>query len=200
MVTHYLKVLSLVAALTLAACSGARDSEFMSRGGPEALIDVSSEVVNLSIADKKDLEALSTWIATDAPTRAELQCDASAKLCREALSILEKKGVAISTVPSAANTVMLTYERILARDCNQRYRETKSPRSGAPAPSFGCAVSANIVQHVSDKNAFVNPSISDTPSSVSGISAIYRMHKEANSNAKSAYSVKESLTESAGSQ
>src|SRR5258708_7396846 len=109
--------------LTLAACSAPKDS-FYNRGHPESLLDVSSEIVNLNVRDKADLDALSTWIEKDAPTRAELFCDANLKTCRDAVTLLESREVAVSVTPSPNNAVTLTYERIVARDCNQRYLDT----------------------------------------------------------------------------
>lgn len=180
-------------ALALTACGPEpRDSEFMNRGGPESLLDVSSEAVSLSIATKKDVDALNNWIAGDAPSRAELQCDATAKNCKDALRVLEKRGVEVSTVPSPNNTATLVYERILARDCNQRYREPKAPMYNAPAPSFGCSLSANIVQHVSDKSVFVNPPISDVPLAKRSAAAVERINAERTP--PSRYGVETSLT------
>jgi hypothetical protein len=193
--TTVFRVGMLMVALVMAACAP-RDSAFMNRGGPESLLDVSSEVVNLSIASKKDLDALADWVAGDQPTRADLMCDAQAKNCRDALKILETKGVAVNTSGGAANTVTLVYERILARDCNQRYREPKNKLFNAPAPSFGCSVSANIVQQVSDKKAFINPAISDDPSAASGVMAVQRMNAP-KSTPTAAYSIQNSLTKSA---
>lgn len=189
------KLILGAALLTLAACGPKPgDSAYMNRGGPESLIDVSSEAVNLNIATKKDVDALSQWIAGDAPTRADLQCDISSKTCKDALNVLKKKGVEVTSTPSANNTVTLVYERILARDCNQRYREPQGQMYNAPHPALGCSVAANIVQHVSDKSVFVNPAISDVPLSTGAVRGLGRL----NSMTKiSDYSVEKSLTESA---
>ncbi len=186
------KVILGAALLALAACGpNPSDSAFMNRGGPESLIDVSSEAVSLNIATKKDVDALNQWIAGDAPTRAELQCDVSSKSCKDALKVLEKKGVQVSTMPSANNTVTLVYERILARDCNQRYREQGGHMYNAPHAALGCSVAANIVQHVSDKSVFVNPEISDVPRSNTAVDALGRMN--AQRTAPSSYGVEKSL-------
>ena len=62
--------------LALSACQPKpSDSAYYNRGGPESLLDVSSEVVNLSVADPAALQELSTWIKQDQPTRAELYCN-----------------------------------------------------------------------------------------------------------------------------
>lgn len=193
-------VLVLVALGMLTACEVKKpeSTAFMHRG-PESLIDVSSEVVTLNIATQKDLSDLRKWIASDAPTRAELQCDVGTRICRDALKMLEKKGVAISTLPSPANSVTLVYERILARDCKQRYRDQRTSLYNEPSKSFGCATSANVVQQVSDKSVFVNPALSDTPSAVNAVNAIHRSNVP-RSQITQPYNVADPLTNSAGTR
>lgn len=153
---------ALTMLVLLAACEKAPESAFYSRGGPESLLDVSSEVVNLSVGGPNELSQLSAWINQDQPSRAELYCNGSDKRCSDARNLLAAHGVPTMMVPSGNYTVSLVYERILARDCNPRYTEESiGNNDNAPYRSFGCAMSANIVQHVSDKQEFVNPSITD---------------------------------------
>ncbi len=165
--------------LALAGCQIPHDeSQFYARGGPEALLDVSSEVVNLSVAGKDELRQLSSWISGDHPTRAELFCDVRLKNCKTASAILRAKGIETNLTPSPDNMVTLVYERILARDCNPRFIDSRRIRlSNEPAPTFGCSLSANIVQHVSDKREFINPSLMDNPSAVGGVSVYHRAYK-----------------------
>lgn len=184
------RVLLLVTLGLLSACKTPPQSMWYHRG-PESLIDVSSEVVNLSVATPKDLTALSKWVATDTPTRAELQCNLNVKTCRDALNILEKKGVTVTAVPMNSGTVILVYERVVARDCEQQYRTKRISTYSEPSGSFGCATSANVVQMVSDKSVFINPAISDTPSAAGAVSAVRRAN--APKAAPAAYSVGDSL-------
>ncbi|MFM9890934.1 MAG: hypothetical protein ACKVOE_09935 [Rickettsiales bacterium] len=167
---------ALILALTLmlVACQRPPDSAFLARGGPESLIDVSSEVVNLSVAGPKEITELSRWIERDPPTRAELYCGANDTRCTEAQKALQLSGVPVTLVGSGDRTVTLVYERILARDCNPRFVEVTHDQYNALSPSYGCATAANIVQHVSDKQQFVSPALSANPSAVGAVSAYNR--------------------------
>jgi hypothetical protein len=81
----------------------------------------------------------------------------------DAQKVLDLTGVPTLLVPSPNFSVALVYERILARDCNPRYIDNGSNYYNANHPAFGCAMAANIVQHVSDKQQFVSPNLSDDP-------------------------------------
>jgi hypothetical protein len=148
----------MLAAIT--ACDVKRAPNF-GRGAPESLLDVSSEVVNLGVRNPTEVDELSHWINRDQPTRAELYCEEGATLCREARQVLELYGVPVTPVPSPANTVTLVYERVLARDCNPRFEDNLQNWQNDHHPAFGCATAANIVQHVSHKQQFVSPNLTD---------------------------------------
>lgn len=190
--------LLLVALLALSACQPKPNaSAYYNRGGPESLLDVSSEVVNLSVADNAALGELSNWIKTDQPTRAELYCFAGNPRCTEARKVLDLHGVPTMTVESGDFNVALVYERILARDCNQRFVDNSTNQWNTNHPSFGCSVSANVVQHVSDKQQFIAPNITDVPNSRGATQAYDRaMTPRAPGQA---YGVEQSLTEQAQS-
>ena len=166
-----MRVQFLVAAftLTLSACevnllgNPPPDSAFYNRGGPEQLLDTSSEVVNLSVANGAANKALSAWVTQDKPSRAELYCKATDANCIEAKKVLELQRIPVMPVASQENTVALVYERLVARDCDQRYRDSGQDWHFKNAPESGCSVAANIVQHVSDKRQFVNPALMDNP-------------------------------------
>jgi hypothetical protein len=176
--THMIRSLAAVATvLALAGCYGPPDdSAFYNRGGPEALLDVSQEVVNLSVAGPTELAQLSSWIEQDQPTRAELYCTAGDARCNSARNVMEAHGVPTMLVPSGDYTVALVYERILARDCNQRFADNHRNNWNAPHRAFGCSLSANIVQQVSDKQEFVNPNLTDTPRALGPVDAYDRAY------------------------
>jgi type IV pilus biogenesis protein CpaD/CtpE len=180
--------------MTLGACKPApQESAFFSRGGPEVLLDVSSEVVNLDIANSAKPDELSVWISKDKPTRAELYCIANDPRCKQAEKLLKSQSIATAVIPSADNSVALIYERILARDCNQRFVDNTHDYYNAPHPAFGCSTSANIVQHVSNKREFVNPNLSDTPSAVGGVAAYQRAYAPT-TNTPQSYNVDSALS------
>lgn len=165
-------MLMVLVLVTLVACQRSR-SDFLPRGGPDSLLDISSEVVNLSVAQPTDRTELANWIRKDLPTRAELYCNESDPGCTAALKLLDKRDIPTMVVPSANNTVTLVYERILAHDCSPRYRDPEDFMN-KNHPAFGCAIAANTVQHVSNKQDFVNPRLSDTPSAEGAVSAYRR--------------------------
>lgn len=197
--TKFSHALALACLLALAACHEPNDSAFFNRGGPESLLDVSSEVVNLSVAGPNELEELSNWIDGDQPTRAELYCMEGDIRCNEARQVLDLQGVPTMVVPSGDNTVALVYERILARDCSQRFVDNSSNPYNTAYDSFGCSVAANMVQHVSDKQQFISPNLTDVPRAEGAVQAYERAYTPRRA-APEAYSVQDSLTNSAVSQ
>jgi hypothetical protein len=187
-----------VSATALSACTKPPESAFYNRGTPESLLDVSSEVVNLSVADKAALDELAAWVKNDQPTRAELYCNEGDLRCADALRVLEQHGVQTMTVPSGEYSVALVYERLLARDCRQRFVDNSRNPYNAPHASYGCSIAANMVQQVSNKQQFINPNLTDVPPATNAVQARARAYIP---NAqKPAYSVDQSVTQSAQSQ
>jgi hypothetical protein len=185
-------------ALALSACERPPASAYFDRGGPESLIDVSSEVVNLTIHSDQELNELSEWINRDQPTRAELYCTDGDPMCEEAKQVLDLYGVPTLMVPSGEQAVTLLYERILARDCEQRFIDNNDNLYNLNHASFGCSVAANTVQHVSNKQQFVNPNLMDYPGAEKAVQAFdnYRKPPEV----REPLSVENSLTGAASSQ
>lgn len=145
-----------LAMLALSACDR-RPAQFVSPGAPERLLDASSEVVNLPVSNALQINELSSFVNADQPTRAELYCTNGDAACEDAKDVLQLYGVQFQTIPSPQATVTLVYERVLARDCNATFVNNTRNNLNRHHPAFGCATAANIVQHVSDKQQFVNP-------------------------------------------
>lgn len=163
--------------LALSACGKApAPSAYLNRGGPESLLDVSSEVVTLNANSSKDLQELSSWIERDQPTRAELNCLAGDKYCTESQKVLDLYGVPASAGMAGTGTVTLVYERILARDCSSSYVDNRDNFYNTNHASFGCANAANMVQQVTNKQSFINPNLSDDPSAVRAVNDIHRAY------------------------
>ncbi len=172
------RIVFVFAVLALTACDTRVSSDaYYNRGGPEQLLDVSSEVVNLSVAGSGELAELSRWVNQDQPTRAELYCSAAAKSCKEARQVLELHGVPVMAVPSGDNSVALVYERILARDCRPTYLNHTHDQYWTTNADYGCAVAGNMVQHVSDKQQFVSPNIMDAPPATGAVGAYQGAYK-----------------------
>lgn len=160
------KIKSLAAFVLLssvAACSAIPHEAYYDRGHPEDLLDQSSEIVNFELNDYSALDDLLNWVNQDQPTRAELYCMEADSTCAEAEQILQQFGVSTVFVASGDNMVTLVYERVLARDCENRYIENGVNPYNLPHPTFGCTISSNIVQMVTDKRQFTSPALLDLP-------------------------------------
>ena len=53
----------------------------------------------------------------------------------------------------------LVYERVLARDCENRYMENTVNPYNLNYPTFGCSNASNMVQMVTDKRQFTSPAL-----------------------------------------
>jgi hypothetical protein len=157
------KNLLITAALgaALVACSQIPKEAYFTRGQPESLIDKTSEVVNLKIQSPASVEEISNWINKDQPTRADLKCPEGDIVCGEAQSTLRQFAVPFKYTASNENTVALIYERVQARDCETRYIDNTINPYNLNHPTFGCTVSLNMVQMVSDKRVFTDPKLMD---------------------------------------
>lgn len=153
---------SLLAAGLGSACSEIPPAAYSNRTGPEALLDVSLETVNVPLDSFAGVEELTAWVNNDQPTRAELQCAESGHICNNAERVLNQFSIPVTrTDIQTGNQVVLYYERVLARDCDPKFRTNHINPYNLNHQSFGCSVSANTIQMVSDRRQFVNPSLLD---------------------------------------
>ncbi len=157
------QITTLALSLLCFSCSQIPPEAYFDRGTPESLLDVSSEVVNLSVATDGAVNELSDWLNRDQPSRAELYCMDADPRCAAAQEVLDLYGVETMYVAAADNTVSLVYERVLARDCENRFIDNHINPYHLNHPTFGCSIAANMVQMVSDKHQFVRPNLLDKP-------------------------------------
>jgi hypothetical protein len=159
-----LRNLLLVSCLTaLAACNGEGPGPAVSVGDPERLLDVSSEVVTLSLSTNDSVSKLTETLNSDAPARAELSCAFKDTRCTQAKALLNRRGIPLTMVDGKGDSVSLYYERVVARDCDQRYYDNTRNNRSENHEAFGCATVANMVQMVSDKKQFTNPALMELP-------------------------------------
>lgn len=158
-------VTSLALAALLSGCSDIPPGAYFNHGSPESLLDMSSEVVNVSLDDSSATDELAGWINQEQPSRADLMCGEKDPGCAKAKSVLEQFNVPYEQKAAGAGAakVALHYERVIARDCENRYIDNSINPYNLNHPTFGCSVAANIVQHVTDKRQFVNPNLLDYP-------------------------------------
>ena len=159
--------LSLLAGvLLLGGCAGVPSGAYYNRGDPETLLDKTSETIQVSLISGSSVQDLESILRDDPPSRAELNCSASESLCSRAARSLAKWQVPVTYVQSAENgerSVGLVYERTVARDCENRYIDNVSNVYNLHPPTFGCSVTANTVQMVTDKHQFTQPKLKDYP-------------------------------------
>ena len=158
---HTLTALISLVALVGAGCSEIPPEAHYNRGSPESLLDVSSEVVNFQLNGLDAVHEVADWVNQDQPTRAELYCAESDLTCLETKDMLMQFGVPITFIAAADNTVTLIYERILARDCENRFIDNSINPYNFNHPTFGCSLASNMVQMVTDKQQFVSPALLD---------------------------------------
>jgi hypothetical protein len=173
----------LLTILILGACSEIPPGAYFNRGEPENLLDASSEVVSLTLASSTALTELSSMIAQDPPTGAELNCEPGESRCMQAKELFDRQGV---PTQFAGNTggVTLIYERVVARDCQQRYIDNSINPYNLHPPTFGCSVTANTVQMVSDKRQFISPSLLDFQDGEKAVQNYRKYLKPADPNAQ----------------
>ncbi len=147
--------------IVLVACSTIPKEAYFNRGEPESLLDASSEVVNLKVDSPASVREVTNWINQDQPTRAELNCTDGTRVCRQVQSVLHQFSVPVKYTSGSDNTVVLVYDRVLARDCENRYIDDRINPYNLNHPTFGCSMSVNMVQMVSDKRQFTTPQLMD---------------------------------------
>tara|TARA_B100001123_G_scaffold227300_3_gene255803 strand:+ start:4245 stop:4841 length:597 start_codon:yes stop_codon:yes gene_type:complete len=174
----FVKHVVLVAALAaLQACSILPPQTFTGHGDPESLLDVSTEVVNLSVHDQTAVDSLSQFVEKDQPSRAELYCPAQAEVCEQTMSMLDVYGVPYESFQSSEYMVALVYERVLTRDCENRFIDNTINPYNMHSPTFGCSMAVNMAQMVTDKKQFVRPDLLGPMDAVKGVQ-IYRNYLE----------------------
>ncbi len=156
-----LRISSLIILALATACSQIPPHDGFDRGSPESLLDVSSEMVSVPVSISSDADELADWLSKDLPTRAEVHCSDGVGGCMMAQDMLEQFAVPYDITSDGQNTVVLVYERIVARDCDNRYVNNTVNPYHLHHRGFGCSMAANIVQMVSDKQQFVSPGLLD---------------------------------------
>jgi hypothetical protein len=147
--------------MATAACDVIPPEAYYNRADPESLLDASSEIVNFELRDEQSLDEMVSWVNQDQPTRAELYCQDGNPLCQQAQSALEQFGVQVTPVASDDQLVTLVYERILARDCDNRYIDNSINPYNLNHPAYGCSIAVNMVQSITDKRQLTSPPLSD---------------------------------------
>jgi hypothetical protein len=153
-------LLTTACLLGIVACSEQPAGVYYNRGDPENLLDVTSETVNMSLTSISAITDLRAVLAKDTPTSAEVNCSVTETKCMQAKELLETHGVPIHTGGNTGGLTLM-YDRVEARDCQNRFIDNTINPYNLHPPTFGCSVTANTVQMVSDKREFTSPNLLD---------------------------------------
>lgn len=162
----------------LAACSEIPQEAYFNRGTPESLLDMSSESVSVALGSGSGgRDELVGWVNQEQPTRADLACAQGEAACEQAREVLDQFRVPYQYGDAGRNAVVLYYERVLARDCENRFIDNSVNPYNFNHPTFGCSIAANTVQQVSDKRQFINPALLDFTDGQKSVQAVRRYQK-----------------------
>lgn len=189
----------LFLSLFICSCSTIPPEAYGNRGQPESLLDVSSEVVNLDISSQQAVDDLARWVDQDQPSRAELYCVEASAQCRGAMDVADLYGLPYILIPSQEFTATLIYERVLARDCENRYIDNSINPYHLNHPSFGCSLAVNMVQQVADKQQMVRPNLLGAYDAKKALQT-YRRYEQPPKNTNQQRGVQNSLVNSARAQ
>lgn len=170
------KIICLLVVLSVGACSNIPKEAYESRGGPEDLLVVSSERVEVALNSKGAIKELSDLIEDEKPTSAELLCLDSNGLCKKAEKVLKKSDVSVEHENVASNKVVLVYERIAVRDCDNSFMSNHINPYNLNHPTFGCSTSLNMAQMISDKTQITDPVLLGLPDAAPAMKKLEKLN------------------------
>lgn len=169
-------------AVALSACSQIPEEAYYNRGSPYSLLDASSEVVNVALVSEESVNEVVQWVDQDQPTQAELYCMEEDPICLQTLQTLEMFRVPVHYVAAADNNLVLIYDRVVARDCDNRYVDNPVNPYNLNHPTFGCTSAVNMVQMIGDKRQLTSPALLDFRDAEKAVQdyAIYQIPRDSN--------------------
>ncbi len=154
--------LTLSSLAALFACSEIPKEAYFHRGEPELLLESQEHLATFEIDSKDALKDILAWARKANPTEATLRCRPKSKLCGKLEKMLTKEGIAVGYTEGASrNEVTFAFERHSVRKCENRYIDNPINPYHLNHPTFGCTISTNIAQMVTDKRQFTDPALSD---------------------------------------
>ena len=143
-----------------ASCTQIPGAAYENRGQLEDLLNVTSEEVTVSLEGAGGTRQLTDWIDRQQPSRAKLICSGGAA-CDSAAEVLDQFNIPYDQSSGARDQVVLTFEKIEARDCESRFISNHHNPYNLNMPTFGCATAVNQVQMVTEKTQFTDPKLLD---------------------------------------
>lgn len=163
------KIVCLLVILSVGACNNIPKEAYNSRGGPESLLDITTERVDVALNSQGAIAEINEWIEQDKPSRAEVLCLDSSKLCKKAKKLLNKADVPVEHDSVASNKVVLVYERVAVRDCDSSFMTNHINPYNFNHPTYGCSIGLNMVQMISDKTQITDPVLLGLPDAAPAI-------------------------------
>lgn len=170
MISHKIFYYTL-AALAITGCDKIPPQAYFNRGNPESLLEVSTEAMVFNLQGPEAMNDLVTMLVEQQPSSAEVFCSAEVQ-CDEAGSILDQFAVPYTLVAGNVSEVVLYYDDIMARDCEQRFMTNHVNPYNLNHPTFGCSIAANAVQMIGDRRQIVDPALLSLPPSDKPVQAV----------------------------
>lgn len=154
-----LKKLAIIIPIVFqASCSEIPKEAYADQWKTEGLLDVTTETVNIDLNRRNAMAQLSNIVTSNEPANAVLYC-ANMQMCNRAGSFLQNYGISYEVRSAETNVASLNFERVIARDCENRFIDNHTNPYNLNHPTFGCASALNSVQMVRDKRQFTDPLI-----------------------------------------
>lgn len=138
------------------SCTRIPDQEGFSRGQPENLLSVNSESVSIDLNQRNAMAQLVNYVNNSEISRAIITC-ANGLLCSRVESVLEQYGVPYDVQSGPTDSVAVVYDRIIARDCDNKFYSNHINPYNLNHATFGCSTAMNQALMVRDKRQFTDP-------------------------------------------
>ncbi len=149
--------------MLLSACEQIPSERYADQSNPDHLIVTNSELVTITLSAKDASERLNDALSDNPPDRAVINCSPTESACKKATKALSKHHVPMETLidANAAANITLVYDKLAAKECDNRYRDNSQNSNNLNHQAYGCSIGANIAQMVTDKRQFTKPSLMD---------------------------------------
>lgn len=160
-----MKKISILAVILVAgalqSCSRIPEETGFTRGQPETLLSVNSESISIDLNQRNSLAQLVNYVNNSDVSRAVVTC-ANSMMCGRVESVLEQYGVPYDVQSGSTDSVAVVYDRIIARDCDNKFRSNHHNPYNLNHPTYGCSTAMNQAMMVRDKRQFTDPMVLGT--------------------------------------
>jgi len=141
--------------LAVQSCSRIPEEAGFTRGQPESLLSVNSESISIDLGQRNAIAQLANYLNNE-PSRAVVTCS-NDLVCARAKTILNSYDVAYEVQSGASNSVEVIFDRISARDCDNRFVSNHINPYNLNHTTYGCSTAMNQAMMVRDKRQFIDP-------------------------------------------